>query len=114
MSIFKEEQVMHAETEEILKGKEKARHAKYYQKNKKKIDRKQKKADELRDRQTYSHEYYLKNKEKMNQYSHDLYQKQRPERLAYAKAYYELHKEEINRKRKEKRDAMLAEKRAKK
>lgn len=86
---------------EIQRLKEKARHAKYYKKNKRKIDAKQRKEDKIRDRVTYSREYYQKNKERINKASHERYVKNAEERKAYAREYYQKHKEEISKRRKE-------------
>ena len=49
--------------DEIQKLKDKERHAKWYKKNRKKVLNQQKKRDAMRDRKTYSKEYYLSHKE---------------------------------------------------
>lgn len=95
----------HEETDEILKGKEKQRHDEYYRKNREKVLRRQKKADEIRDRKTYSRQYYLDHKEKIDAVNKERYYKNLEERRAKALAHYYEHREEILKRRKELRDA---------
>lgn len=91
--------------EESIKNAErlrdKKRHAAYYKKNRKKILKKQKKADEIRDRK--SKQYYKANKERILTANLERYYKNREERLRKQREYYQRNKVEINKRRKEKR-----------
>lgn len=93
------------ELDDFIRKKDSIRHARYYKKNKKQIDKKQKKADKKRDRKTYSHKYYLEHKQEINKACHDRYEADKEKRRAKAKAYYHEHKEEISKRRKELRNA---------
>ena len=85
--------------DEILRLKEKERHARYYKKNRKKILRKQKKADKIRDRK--SKEYYEENRERILATRRQRYSDNAEERRRKAREYYQEHKEEIQRRRKD-------------
>ena len=91
--------------DEIIKLKDKARHTRYYMKKRKKILRKQKKRDELRDRQSYNKQYYQENKDKILAANHTRYQAHIEERRQKAREHYQANKEEILRRRREKRNA---------
>ena len=90
---------LHDEVDKILKLKEKERHAEYYKKNRKKILRRQKKADKIRDRK--SKEYYEANKERILAANKKRYEDNIEERRLKARQYYHEHKEEIRRRRKD-------------
>ena len=87
-----------------MREKESIRHKRYYEQNRKKILRKQKKNDELRDRKTYSKKYYLAHKDKINEKNKERYQRDKLKRRTDAKRYYDLHKEEIAKRRKQLRE----------
>ena len=82
---------------EIMRLKEKERHAKYYQKNRERILRKQQEADEIRDRK--SKQYYEDNKDRILAANNKRYWDNVEERRRKAREYYYKHKEEINRRR---------------
>lgn len=92
------------EVNEVMRKKESIRHKRYYEKNRKKILRKQKKNDELRDRKTYSKKHYLAHKDEINKKNKERYQNDKLKRRADAKRYYDLHKEEIAKRRKQLRE----------
>ena len=87
------------DADEILKLREKERHARYYKKHRKEELRKQKKADQIRDRK--SKEYYEKNKERILAANKKRYCDNAEERRRKAREYYQEHKEEISRRRKD-------------
>lgn len=89
---------LHKTVTEICVLKEKERHAKYYRENRKKILRKQKKADAIRDRK--SKQYYEENKERILAANNKRYWDNVEERRRKAREYYHKHKEEILRRRK--------------
>ncbi len=89
--------------DEFERKKVKAIKAKYYQKNRKKIIKKQKAYNKMADRTTTSKKYWEKNKETLKKKHKARYQENRESRLEYQRNYYMEHKEEILRKRKEKR-----------
>ena len=110
-SIWKEkpDEKIEAQLKEIRRLKDKERHARYYQRNRKKILAKQKKRDELRDRKTYSKTKYLAHRSEFLEKNKLSYQKNKEARKTASKRYYWQHREEILKKRKEKR---LKEKKA--
>lgn len=89
--------------DEFERKKVKAIKAKYYQKNRKKIIKKQKAYNKMADRTTTSKKYYEANKETLKKKFKARYEANKEERLDYQRKYYLEHKEEILRKRKEKR-----------
>lgn len=81
------------DVQEIIRLKDKERHARYYQENRKKILKKQKKADEIRDRK--SKEYYESNKERILAANNARYWNNVEERRRKAREYYQQHKQQI-------------------
>ena len=96
--------------DEVQKGKERIRHAKYYKENKAEIDAKQKEYDRKYRTAERSHAFYIKHKADINQKNRERYAKNREERKAKALAHYYANKDEISAGRKEryrkKKDAM--------
>ena len=90
---------LQADVTEILRMREKERHAEYYKKHRKAIIRKQKKANEIRDRK--SKEYYEKNKDRILAANNKRYWDHVEERRRKAREYYQLHKDEILRRRRD-------------
>ncbi len=56
-----------------------------------------------KDRVAYKKRYYRANRERVLEYQKNFYQEHQDEKMAYQRAYYEANKEEINRRRREKR-----------
>jgi hypothetical protein len=92
-----------ADIKEEARIRDRIRHAKYYEKNRKKVLRKQKRADAIRDRK--SKEYYEQNKERILAANRKRYYDNLEERRYKAREHYQLHKEEISKRRKELRNA---------
>lgn len=88
-----------ANVDEIIRLREKERHARYYREHRKEIIRRQKKANEIRDRK--SKEYYEKNKERILVANNQRYWNNVDERRRKAREYYQSHKEDILRRRKD-------------
>ena len=93
------------DADEILRLKEKNRHARWYQKNRKTVLKKQKVKDELRDRKTYSKKHYEENKDRIKASNNARYYANLEENRRKARERYHKNKDEINRKRREKRNA---------
>lgn len=89
--------------DEFERKKVKAIKARYYQKNRDEIKKKQKEYYKIADRSIASKKYWEKNKETLKKKHKARYQENRESRLEYQRNYYMEHKEEILRKRKEKR-----------
>lgn len=88
-----------------VRRKDKERHADYYEIHRDEICEKQRIRDSLRDRREYMHEYYEENKARIQKANSDRYYKNQEERKRAARDYYQLHKEEISKRRKELRRA---------
>jgi len=93
------------QVDEILKLKEKERHARYYRENRKEVLKRQKKRDRERDRVTPSKDYYKAHKEEKLKADKERYEQNKEERRAKARAYYWANKEKIAQRRKELRNA---------
>ena len=87
---------------DVMRKKDRERHKRYYLENKEAIDAKQKEYDKQHNAER-CHRYWEAHKEELKEKHHLRYLKDREKRLKYAKERYELNKEEINRKRREKR-----------
>lgn len=85
---------------DVQRKKERERHAEYYRTHKAEIDAKQKEYDKLHRNAEKCHEFYLRNKSRINQKNKERYQRNREDRLIQAKAYYYEHKAEISERRK--------------
>ena len=79
---------------------ERVRHAEYYKNHRSERIEKQKEFNKHYYTAEYRHEYYLKHKEEINKKNRERYANNREDRLAQAKAYYWEHKEEISMRRK--------------
>lgn len=83
--------------------KDRIRHKKYYLEHKEEIDAKQKEYDAKNRNTETQHRYWEKHKDELKAKHKLRYQQDRANRLKKAKEYYELNKDEINRRRREKR-----------
>ena len=89
---------------DFQRKKDRERHAKYYLEHKAEIDAKQKEYDKKHRKAEQDHDYYMRHKLSINQKNRDRYKQNRVARLDQAKAYYWEHRDEINARRKRKRD----------
>lgn len=83
------------------KLKEKEHHAKYYREHREAVLAKQKERD--KNRSERSKRFYEKHKERLHKERHDRYWEHRDEYIEKQRAYYALHKDEINARRRERR-----------
>lgn len=77
----------------------KARKAKWYRKNRKRLLAKQNEYNHTHDRSEYTREYQEKNREVIKERNKKSYEKYREKRLEYAREHYQEHKYEIKAKR---------------
>ena len=97
--VWKNDLRMTEETiDNIIRLRDKERHARYYQRKRKEILKKQKIADSIRDRK--SKQYYNDNKERILAANNKRYWDNVEERRRKAREYYQQHKDEILRRRK--------------
>ena len=83
----------------MAKCSTKARKAKWYRKNRKRLLEKQNEYNKTHNRKEYTHEYWEKNKEIIKEKNKQAYEKNREKRLEYARKYYQEHRYEIKKKR---------------
>ena len=88
-----------ADIKEYSRKRTQKRRKEYYQENRDKILRQQRKRDQIRDRK-YK-EYYQENKERILAANKKRYEEHREERLQHMREYYQAHKEEISQRRKQ-------------
>ncbi len=92
------------DVEEYISDRQRRHKAKYYLQHQAERLAKQREYDKTHRTAEYLHEYYVRNKAKINQRNKERYARDREVRLANAKAYYWEHRDEISARRKQKRD----------